>query len=278
MSQNYIGKRNTQERKEYKGYPPLKAHLENVLVIVKTAPTPSIGHRETVCTAGITKSGKWIRLYPLPYRYMNFYNQFSKYQWIEIEIEKQEKDFRVDSYQPNFNKIKLGKKLPADKWIGRKEIVLPTISGSLEEIMEKYKNEKISLGIFKPKEIKKFRIETGEKEWSKKHQTVLGQRVLFETQPKPLEKMSYKFSYSFDCNNEDCKGHELEIFDWELYELYRNMKKKYAFSMDTVLEKVKNKWFNEMWRDDKDSYLIVGTIYPKPSFIVLGVFWPPKAK
>ena len=94
MSQNYIGKRNTQEGKEYKGYPPLKPHLENILVIVKTAPTPSIGHREIVCTAGITKNGKWIRMYPLPYRYMNFYNQFSKHQWVEIEIEKQEKDFR----------------------------------------------------------------------------------------------------------------------------------------------------------------------------------------
>lgn len=280
MSQNYISKRNPQERKEHTGYPSLKPHLEKVLIVVKTAPTPSIGHRETVCTAGITESGKWIRLYPLPYRYLDYYSRFSKYQWIEIEIEKrpQERDFRIDSYQPNFNKISLGEKLPAEKWAKRKGVVLPTISKNLEEIMERYKAEKISLGIFKPKKIKNFKIEVGEKDWSKKHQVVLGQGVLFETQPKPLEKMPYKFSYSFDCNNENCKGHELEIFDWELYELYRNMKEKYSFSMDVVLEKVKNKWLYEMWRDDKDSYLIVGTIYPKPSFIVLGVFWPPKVK
>lgn len=280
MSQNNIGKRDIKEEKEYPGYPSVEPHVENVLIVVKNTPTPSVGHRETVCTAGITEKGKWIRLYPLPFRYMKFDNRFSKYQWIKIEISKrpQVKDFRIDSYHPNFENITLSKMLPAGKWKERKEIVIPTASKSLDELIEKYKSDKISLGIFKPKRIKDFKVEIGEKEWSKKHQSVLNQQVLFDRQPKPLEKMPYKFSYVFECDDERCHGHELEIFDWELYELYRNMKKKYSFSMDTVLEKVKNKWFDEMWRDDKDSYLIVGTIYPKPSFIVLGVFWPPKEK
>jgi hypothetical protein len=30
-----------------------------------TYPDPSASHKEIVCTAGVTESGEWIRLYPL---------------------------------------------------------------------------------------------------------------------------------------------------------------------------------------------------------------------
>ena len=70
--------------------------------------------------------------------------------------------------------------------------------------------------------------------------------------------------------------HKLSIIDWEINALYLNMKAKYGYDMDVVLQKVKEKWLTEMWSDKRDSYLIVGTQYPNPTFMVLGVFWPPK--
>jgi len=39
-----------------------------VLILVKSYPEISKTYAETVCTAGITEDGKWIRIYPLPYR------------------------------------------------------------------------------------------------------------------------------------------------------------------------------------------------------------------
>ena len=51
---------------------------------------------------------------------------------------------------------------------------------------------------------------------------------------------------------------------------------EYEYDMDVVLQKVKEKWLAEMWSDKRDSYLIVGTQFPNPTFMVLGVFWPPK--
>ena len=88
--------------------------------------------------------------------------------------------------------------------------------------------------------------------------------------------MPFKFSYEFECADDRCTGHMMQIIDWELYELYRHMKEKHPLDIDLALEKVKQKWFTDMWDQKRDSYLIVGSVYPKPSFVVLGVFWPPK--
>lgn len=279
MPQINTDKRNAKTQSPHQGYPALEAHREKVLIVVKTAPNPSDKYRETVCTAGITEQGKWIRLYPLPYRYMDFYKRFSKYQWIDVNIQKRprEKDFRVDSYQPDIASISpIGKPLPADKWTQRKQLVLPTISKSMEDIKDKYTDHNESLGIFKPKKITNFIIKPVEETWSKKHTQVLSQQVLFGEQPKVLEKLPFKFSYEFECTDERCTGHTMQIIDWELYELYRHMKEKNPLDIDLALEKVKQKWFTDMWDPKRDSYLIVGSVYPKPTFVVLGVFWPPK--
>lgn len=278
MSQNNSSQRNFEFEPEHRDYPPLELHREEILIVVKTAPQPSVHYREIVCSAGITRQGVWVRLYPISFRYMNFLRQYSKYQWISVDVIRNLKDFRVDSYRPNIDTIKiLSKPLPAEKWTERKKVVLPTISRSLEEVIKKYQSSKISLGVFKPKKILDFIIEDDDKDWSPKHKNVLAQGVLFDHQPKELEKIPYKFNYIFICNDPECNTkHKLQIIDWEIYQLYRNMKEKHPFSIDIVLEKVKNKWFHEMWGENKDSYLIVGSTYPYPSFVVLGVFWPPK--
>lgn len=267
-------------KQENFGYPPLKTHREKVFVVVKTAPKPSKKYREVVCTAGITQNGKWIRLYPINFRYMDFFLGYSKYQWIDLEIEKSKKDPRIDSYNPSLKTLKLGKKLltKTDKaWSNRKKIVLPTATSSLEELLRNYEKRKISLGIFKPKEIIDFKIEADNRDWSKAHKQVLSQQRLFEKQPKYLERVPYKFSYKFACNDKRCKGnHTLQITDWEIYELYRRIKNSYRKPINEVLKDIKKKWLDEMWGENKDSYLIVGSVHRYPAFVILGVFWPPK--
>jgi hypothetical protein len=210
---------------------------------------------------------------------MEFDKRFRKYQRLEVEIKKRpfDKDFRIDSYEPNCQTIKLvGEPLPAGKWTERKKMVLPTISPNLEAILEQYKSQAVSLGIFKPKRIVDFLIEPDDSDWSSRRRQTLTQGVLFGQQPKILEKIPYKFSYKFICDNFRCRGHKMQIIDWEINELYRNTKSKHPFSMDIVLEKIKQMWFHKMWAGDRDSYLIVGSVYPHPVFVVIGVFWPPR--
>lgn len=155
---------------------------------------------------------------------------------------------------------------------------MPTARGlSIEQLTENYHKNHTSLGIIQPKKMLDFIIEADTADWSRKHKTVQSQLKLFGNQPKLLEKIPFKFSYKFTCNDEKCKKpHTLAIYDWEIYSLYRTLTKQKPYSMDEILLKIRQKWLGEMWREDKNSYLIVGTTYPFASFIVLGVFWPPK--
>jgi len=271
-------KRIIKDEPKLEGYPALELHEEKIFIVVKTAPHPSVSYREIVCTAGITEKGKWIRLYPISYRYLNFFQRYQKYQWIQAQIRKTAKDKRIDSYRPSPNSITpIGKRVDTkNNWQERKKIVLPTLSQSLEMLMEERDKYKISLGIFKPKEVNDLIIEPDDRKWSQKHQAVLGQQVLFEKQTKELEKIPYRFRYKFRCANRDCKGHALQITDWEIYELYRRLKNKNKYDIDKVLAGVKQKWLDEFWRGELDSYLIVGTSHPYQTFIVLGVFRPKK--
>ncbi len=50
---------------------------KRILVTVKTYPTPAAKYTETVCTAGITEDGEWIRIYPIRYRMLDHDKQLA---------------------------------------------------------------------------------------------------------------------------------------------------------------------------------------------------------
>lgn len=76
-----------------------KYEHKRILVLVKTYPHPSNKSIETVCTAGLTEDGKWIRIYPIPFRYLAGDKQFKTFQWIEADVVKRpkNKDYRKES-------------------------------------------------------------------------------------------------------------------------------------------------------------------------------------
>lgn len=73
---------------------------EKVLVTVKTYPTLSGKYDELVCTTGFREDGSWVRIYPIPFRKKSYDEQYSKYDWIEIDLVKNTSDFRPESFRP----------------------------------------------------------------------------------------------------------------------------------------------------------------------------------
>lgn len=73
---------------------------KKVLISIKTYPNPSMQYQETVCTAGVTDKGEWIRLYPITFRYLPYDKQFKKYHWIEVDVKKHNQDIRPESFRP----------------------------------------------------------------------------------------------------------------------------------------------------------------------------------
>jgi hypothetical protein len=87
--------------------------VEEILVLAKAYPTPSTKYGETVCTAGVTRSGEWIRLYPITFRDLPFDKRYEKFQWIKARITSaKEKLSRPESYKVDLDSIKLLEKIP----------------------------------------------------------------------------------------------------------------------------------------------------------------------
>ncbi len=283
MSSFDNSKRITAESEKPDGGADLDYQIKKILIVAKTIPNLSKKYRETVCTAGITDKGEWIRLYPISYRYLDRDKLYKKYQWIEIEVKKHDpkRDKRVDSFRPKEDSIKLLNLLSTsgkNGWDERNKVVLPTISKSLEKITEDYGTSKKSLGIFKPSIMHDLLIKPAKSDLNPRKKAIKNQLTLgFTKQTKELETCPYEFSYKFSCDDPKCKKtHALRIIDWEIYELYRSLKNNYEYSIDVILSKIKEKFLKVMWADTRDSYLIVGTIFPYNAFVVLGVYWPPK--
>ena len=106
---------------------------EKVLICVKTYPTLSGKYDELVCTAGVKKDGTWIRIYPVPFRKLNYSKQYAKWQWIELDLIRNNKDLRPESFRPNLDHpISLLEKVDtSNNWAKRKEIVLRNVKTNM---------------------------------------------------------------------------------------------------------------------------------------------------
>src|SRR5271155_1195846 len=104
-----------------------EAVQKTALIVVRTYPTPAKTGVEFSCTAAITDDGKWLRLFPIPYRYLPQDQRFRKYQWIEVSAMKATKDSRPESYKikPDSIKILTEPLSTKDEWGARKNVVFP---------------------------------------------------------------------------------------------------------------------------------------------------------
>ena len=251
-----------------------------VLITVKTQPLPSDKYLEVVCTAGMREDGSFVRLYPVDYRYRPYWQWYSKYQWIDLEAERHDttKDSRRESYRPVLDSIKpIGFVLPTlDGWQARKQIVLAQPPETIERLRALQNEDGTSLGLTKPRQISDLVIEPDEEYWKPKWQADMNQLRLFGPDRKPLEKVPYKFSYRFTCDDPKCRGHKMMIADWEVAELYRKMHKQTGDNHGAA-QSVRAKFLEDICGPTRDVHFFVGTVLRFGTWIVLGVFYPPKA-
>ena len=251
-----------------------------VLITVKTYPTPSTKYSELVCTAGIIPDEDFIRMFPVQLRDLPYDQWFSKYDWVDVLIELRGKqDKRPDSYRPLRDSIGIaGHVDTSNGWAERKRLVLPHAAQSLEALdHERRSNDGPSLGVFRPAEILDFDWTPVEREWTAADHAKLTQRNLFGRDRTPLQKLPFEFRYTFRCDDPRCKGeHHMMILDWELGVLFLNMREQYGEA--SALQKVRDKFLGELCGADRDTHFFVGTThYPIESWVIIGVFWPPKA-
>ena len=249
---------------------------QKILITVMTYPHPSEGYQELVCTAGVNEANEWVRLYPVDYRYRPRGQQFRKYQRIEVELEKSGKDNRPESWRPKLDSIQiLGEPIsPKNEWRERREIIDAMPHHSVNELKAKFDEDKTSLGIVRPTKVLDLEIRKQGEEWKPKWQTLFSQMRLFGPQQKPLTKLPYSFHYHFECEDSE-KPHVAMCEDWELGTLFLGEVDRLG-SEEAAAESVRRKFLDELCREDKDTRFFMGTKFPYNTWLVLGVFWPPR--
>jgi hypothetical protein len=244
-----------------------------VLITVKTYPTlSSFREEELVCTAGITEKGEWLRLYPIPFRKLNYASQYSKYEWIEIDIEKNTKDFRKESYKliSIDNPIKsLGTIDTANNWNKRKDIVFRAQKYTNLKFLinEAYdENKHTSLALFKPTRIVDFIYTEDDPEWDKSTLECLSQGNLFEniSHFRVVRKLPFKFSYVFE--DDERQISRLMIEDWEIGALYWKIYDKTQKAKEACI-KVKNKYLDD-FVSSKELYFFLGTNFINLALVI----------
>lgn len=95
---------------------------ERILILAKTYPSPSANYIETSCVAGINSVGQMRRLFPVPFRLLDDEQQFSKWQWIDANVEKARNDHRPESYRIDVGTLECRDKIaPKKEWQERRE-------------------------------------------------------------------------------------------------------------------------------------------------------------
>jgi len=259
--------------------------LTKVLITVKTYPTLSAKYDELVCTAGFREDGTWIRIYPIPFRKKSYNEQYKKYDWIEVDLVKNENDFRPESYRPKTIDTEINVVGHIDtkgNWHERKKICLGKIYYNLSELIAEAKDKNIytSLAVFKPSEILDFYAEPVEREWDKDKIAKLNQLNLFETtlegKFEVVQKLPYKFKYRIIDNQG--KESNMMIEDWETGQLFWNCLSRHNGDEQKTIADVRKKYFDDFAKI-KDLHFYLGTTQAHHHvslnpFIIIGTFHP----
>jgi len=258
--------------------------LERILITVKTYPTLSRKHGETVCTAGIREDGSWVRLYPVPFRRLNEEEQYRKFDWIELDLRKSTSDPRPETYHPTDAKSiqAVGHLDTKDGWKARsKALESVAVYERLQPLLDGAKANTISLAMFKPARIVDFFWEPCERNWDDAKVAAMremaSQGELFADEEwrqtfRLMPKLPYNFSYRFE--DADGRRSNLQVLDWEAGQLFHNCLRAAQGDEAMALAKVKQKYLDAFLKTDLHFFL--GTMKefhgfsPNP-WIIIGV-------
>ncbi|PPC88023.1 MAG: hypothetical protein CTY39_01440 [Hyphomicrobium sp.] len=259
--------------------------VERILILAKTYPSPSAKHTETSCVAGINESGQPRRLYPVPFRLIAGEQQFKKWQWIEVRIQKSPADHRPESHRVFVDTIHAGEVLTTEKkWALRRSWMekLPSFTSflALEASREQHH---LSLALLRPKRLLKLEIVPADHpEWTDDEMAKLLQEQtqgnLFEQeedrkQLKLLKKLPFDFYYHYVCDTPDGEQvHRHKIVDWEVGMLFWNCKRSHASAWEVPFRAKLEADFAE-----RDLMFMMGNIHRfQHQWLIISLLYPPR--
>jgi hypothetical protein len=253
----------------------------DVLITVKAAPQPSRHYGDTVCVAGIALDPlRWVRLYPVPFRYLDDSQTFRKYDIVRVKVRHPGQDGRRESLKVDAESFRTLRHL--DGWKARAPYVEPVIGGSLCELQRNAGADPngTSLAAIRPTGVIALDVKR-HKGWSPEQlarfEEFAAQGDLFRTyEPRMLAAPRLRAALHFDCTSPGCKSHRLSVIDWELNALQARF---HALSEHELEGVIRDRFWQMMYNAGKDPALYVGN-QENPArrrqFTLLGTYYPPR--
>jgi hypothetical protein len=261
------------------------AETATVLVTVKATPSPSTSYGDTVCVAGLRLDGgrpSWIRLYPIAFRWLDDAAQFKKYDVIEVEVRRRDKDTRHESYSPTEDSIRVVRHL--EPWAPRHEILQHVATTTTCELAAagSERDDAPSLGLVRVAEKPTVTFEPHDP-WNEDQIRKMAQRdiaagaQLFESGSRPpaLVAPRLKMTYRYRCLADDCPGHVGRNLDWELT-AFQNRNRH--LSDDDLKAAIEKRFVDMMFKTSVAPAFFMGNFEMakmRGAFTVLGTYYPP---
>lgn len=261
--------------------------VERILILAKTYPSPSAQYVETSCVAGIAQNGSMRRLFPVPFRMIEDGQQFKKWQWIDVRVDKATKDRRPESHKVYVDTINCGEVIDTKKaWAARWEWLdkMPAFD-SFDAIDAARLSDGGSLALLRPKRLLGLDItkarntdwtdEEREKLLQEQMQGNLFSEAEERKQVKQLRKVPFDFHYRYVCDTpEGEKEHKHKIVDWEAGALFWNCRRSHGVDWEAPFRAKLEEQLG-----GKDLMFLMGNQHRfQDQWLIVSLIYPPKRK
>ncbi len=243
----------------------------DVLVNCKTYPAVSKKYTETVCTGGIDRDGNFVRLYPIPFRFLENEEKYERWNVIRVKVYKDDKDNRPESWHliPGIKITILGRiNREKDRW----DWMRGGVYSSTKEMKQRgYTNGLVQI---EPTELY-WKPEN--KKWSSNQLAVFNQGNLFH-EMEEIKAMSERVPWQFRLKfKESNTGEEFDqkILAWSYYQGYRRNLEKLQ-DENEALKAVRDKVHTSILDPTKIVYAIFGTHSRFNHWMVSGIYHLPR--
>ena len=241
--------------------PPSRSGETEAIVLIKAAPQVGQRHGETVCCAGISLDGHWLRLYPVSFRNLADGQKFGRWDRIRFKWRMPTDDPRTESRRIDQDSITITGSLKQSE---RERFLAGLITTSLDTERQAGR----SLALLKAQNLQ-FKVEKRTQDEIAEDQTrfnaLRAQPDLFNTKSIiPYSPCPYKFKYKYRTDDGDREG---TCQDWEIEATYFNWSKQYG--EQAAIEMMQKTFGSEY--PQKGMLLAMGTHSLYPTWLINGV-------